>query len=44
MDMGANMFQTTNMGLAETYWYIIAAVMGFLVVVRIVNFYESHTR
>lgn len=44
MDMGTNMFQTTNMALARTYWYIIAGVVGLLAVVRAVNFYQSHAR
>ncbi|CAK7200937.1 ferric-chelate reductase Frp1 [Sporothrix eucalyptigena] len=44
MMMGTNMFQTTNMSLARTYWYIVAAVVGTFVVVRIVNYYDSWLR
>ncbi|KJR89165.1 metalloreductase [Sporothrix schenckii 1099-18] len=44
MMMGTNMFQTTNMALARTYWYIVAAVVGAFVVVRIVNYYDSWVR
>lgn len=44
MMMGTNMFQSTNMALARTYWYIVAAVVGAFVVVRIVNYYDSWVR
>ncbi|KAL1897350.1 ferric-chelate reductase Frp1 [Sporothrix stenoceras] len=44
MMMGTNMFQSTNMALARTYWYIVAAVVGAFVIVRIVNYYDSWVR
>jgi len=44
MDMGTNMFQVTNMGLARTYWYLIAGALGGLLAVRGVNYYQSRTR
>lgn len=44
MSMGTNMFQTTNMGLARTFWYIIAGVLGLLAAFRAVNFYQSQVR
>ncbi len=44
MDMGANMFQVTNMALARTYWYIIAGAMGGLLAVRGINYYQNWSR
>ncbi|CAK7268955.1 ferric-chelate reductase Frp1 [Sporothrix epigloea] len=44
MMMGTNMFQTTNMSLARTYWYIVAAVVVAFVLVRIVNSYDGWLR
>lgn len=44
MMMGTNMFQTTNMALARTYWYIVAAVVGAFIIVRIINHYDSWVR
>ncbi|EAA30048.3 hypothetical protein GE21DRAFT_4980 [Neurospora crassa] len=41
---GPNSFQGTNMGLAHDFWYIIAAVLGFLALCRLVNLYKSRTR
>lgn len=40
MDSGTSLFQTENMGLARTYWYLIAGVLGLLVVVRSINFLQ----
>lgn len=44
MDTGTNMFQSENMALARAYWYIIAGVLGLLVVIRAANFYGRHQR
>jgi hypothetical protein len=44
MDMGANMFQVPNMALARDFWYIIAGILGLMVCVRIINFYQSRMR
>lgn len=41
---GANMFQTTNMGLARAFWYIIAGVLGLLVALQLINLYKARTR
>lgn len=44
MNMGTNMFQKPNMALARDFWYIIAGVLGFLLSVRAVNYYQSQLR
>ncbi|KAK3681756.1 hypothetical protein B0T22DRAFT_414772 [Podospora appendiculata] len=44
MTMGTSMFQTTNMALANDFWYIIAGVMGTLAACRVVNYYKSRRR
>lgn len=44
MDHGVNGFQPRNMELARIFWYIIAAVMGFLAACRLVNVYVSQMR
>lgn len=44
MDMGTNLFQTGNMALARDFWYIIVVVLGLLLLVRAVNFYQSELR
>lgn len=44
MAMGTNVFQTGNMALARDFWYIIAVVMGVIVLIRAVNFYQSQMR
>ena len=44
MDMGSGMFQTKNMALAHAYWYLIAGVLGLLLVVRAVNYLQTQTR
>ncbi len=44
MAMGTDMFQTTNMALARSYWYIVAAVVGVFVVVRILDAYDASSR
>lgn len=37
MDMGTSLFQSQNMSLARTYWYLIAGVSGLFLSVRAVN-------
>ncbi|KAJ9137047.1 Ferric reductase transmembrane component 3 [Pleurostoma richardsiae] len=44
MDMGTNMFQATNMHIARTYWYIIVAVLGFMLLVRSINYIQTRER
>jgi hypothetical protein len=44
MDMGTNLFQTTNMALARDFWYIIAGVLGLLLSFRAINYYQSQLR
>jgi hypothetical protein len=44
MQMGTNMFQTGNMALARDFWYIIAGVVGLLLMVRAVNIYQAQVR
>lgn len=44
MDMGTNVFQTGNMALARDFWYIIAVVVGIILLIRAVNFYQSQLR
>ena len=44
MDMGPNMYSTTNTALARDFWYIVAGVMGFLAACRAVNFYKAQRR
>jgi NAD(P)H-flavin reductase len=43
MSMGG-MFTPTNMSIAHAFWYIIAAVVGLLTVIRYTNWYQSRTR
>lgn len=40
MGSGTSLFQTENMGLARTYWYLIAGVLSGFVLVRAVNFLQ----
>ena len=40
----SGMFQATNMSYAYTYWYLIAGVMGMLMIVRVLNYVESRVR
>lgn len=42
--MGTNVFQTGNMALARDFWYIIAVVVGIILLIRAVNFYQSQLR
>lgn len=44
MTMGTNAFQTVNMGLARDFWYIIVVVLGIILCIRGVNFYQSQLR
>lgn len=52
MDMGMGMdmssdsaaFVDTNSSLARSYWYIIAAVLGFTALLRIFQIAEARTR
>ncbi|KAK3940227.1 arginine--tRNA ligase [Diplogelasinospora grovesii] len=44
MDMGTNLFQSTNMAFARDYWYIIVGVLGLMAASRAVNFYKSEKR
>ena len=37
-------FVDTNMDLARSYWYIIAALCGFMAVLRIVKMIETRAR
>jgi hypothetical protein len=41
---GTATFQTTNMAIARTYWYLIAGVMGGFLCARCVNYYQTWTR
>lgn len=40
MDSGTSLFQTENMGLARTYWYLIVGVLGGFVLVRAINYLQ----
>lgn len=40
----SGMFQTTNMSYAYTYWYLIAGVMGTLMIVRLLNYGQNWIR
>jgi hypothetical protein len=44
MDMGTNMFQTTNMSMARTFWYMIAGAAGLGAIVRAVGWWEARER
>ena len=41
---GPDSFQTTNMGLAHDFWYIVVAVLGFRALIRLVNLYKARSR
>ena len=43
MSMGG-MFTPTNMSIAHAFWYIIAAFVGLLTVIRCTNWYQSRRR
>ncbi|WYZ40970.1 hypothetical protein EsH8_IV_001311 [Colletotrichum jinshuiense] len=44
MTMGTALFQETNIQLAQSFWYIIAGVVGFLGIIRGVNHLEGLRR
>lgn len=45
MDMSSDgMFRTFNQALAEDYWYIILAILGFIVLLRGVDYYQTSSR
>ncbi|EFX02778.1 ferric-chelate reductase [Grosmannia clavigera kw1407] len=44
MNMSMSSWQPTNMSLARIYWYIIAGIVGMLMVVRGVNYYQNSLR
>ncbi len=44
MDMGMDMFQTTNMALARTFWYLIAGTVGAMLLIRAINYWQTWTR
>ncbi|GJC86187.1 ferric reductase transmembrane component 4 [Colletotrichum liriopes] len=44
MTMGTALFQETNIHLAQSFWYIIAGVVGFLGVIRGINHLEGLRR
>jgi hypothetical protein len=37
-------FKPTNMALARDYWYLIAGVLGLVLVVRVVNYCQTWVR
>lgn len=44
MTMGTALFQETNVQLAQSFWYIIAGVVGFLGIIRGLNYLEGLRR
>ncbi|KAK1580023.1 ferric reductase like transmembrane component [Colletotrichum navitas] len=44
MTMGTALFQDTNIQLAQSFWYIIAGVVGFLGIIRGINYLEGLRR
>ncbi|WQF76699.1 Putative ferric reductase, NAD binding domain, ferric reductase transmembrane component-like protein [Colletotrichum destructivum] len=44
MMMGTALFQVTNIHLAQSFWYIIAGVVGFLGIIRGLNYLEGLRR
>jgi hypothetical protein len=45
MDMSSDpMFRTFNQVLARGYWYTIASVLSFMVLLRTINFYQTWSR
>ncbi|EFQ32844.1 ferric reductase like transmembrane component [Colletotrichum graminicola M1.001] len=44
MPMGTALFQDTNIQLAQSFWYIIAGVVGFLGIIRGINYLEGLRR
>jgi len=37
-------FVATNSSMARSYWYIIASILGFTLILRIVHIIEARTR
>lgn len=37
---GTTLFQVDNMGLARTYWYLIAGVLGLFILIRTIKFFQ----
>jgi hypothetical protein len=44
MDMGTNLFQSTNMSMARIFWYMIAATVGLSAACRFVFLWEARQR
>ena len=44
MSIGTNLFQTTNMSMARSYWYIVLGTLGGFALVRILNHYQTLKR
>ena len=38
------MFRTFDSKLARAYWYIIAGILGFILLVRAVDYYQTWSR
>lgn len=38
------MFRPVNQAYAEDYWYIIAAILGFILLLRGVDYYQTWSR
>lgn len=44
MDMGTNLFQSTNMSMARIFWYMIAGVVGLTIACRWAFYYQWRQR
>ncbi|KAI5918367.1 ferric reductase like transmembrane component-domain-containing protein [Camillea tinctor] len=44
MSMSSNSFQTTNIRFAQSYWYLIVAIVGLFLLIRIINSTQSWLR
>lgn len=47
MDMGSSsmgVFTEVNMQMARAYWYIIAGVVGFILLLRTLEYYQTWSR
>ena len=45
MEMGSDpLFRTLNQRLARIYWYIIAGLLGFLLLLRAFEYYQIRSR
>jgi hypothetical protein len=45
MDMSSDgLFYRYNSGLARAFWYIIASVLGVLVILRVINSWHTWSR